>query len=78
MRATEARITSIMAGLTLEQKVGQLIQADIGSISPADLKTYPLGSLLAGGNSGPVWRRARQRGRLGPDGARISRSWAVL
>jgi beta-glucosidase len=39
--------------MTVEQKVGQLIQADIGSIKPADLLRYPLGSILAGGNSGP-------------------------
>jgi len=50
---TEAAITALIAGMTLEQKVGQTIQADIGSISPADLDTYPLGSILAGGNSGP-------------------------
>lgn len=39
--------------MTLEQKIGQLIQADISAITPADLENYPLGSLLAGGNSGP-------------------------
>lgn len=51
--ATEAAITEILARMTLEQKVGQLIQADIGSIKPGDLAQYPLGSVLAGGNSGP-------------------------
>lgn len=49
----EARITDIMAQMTLRQKVGQIIQADIGSISPEDVKTYPLGSILNGGNSAP-------------------------
>jgi beta-glucosidase len=33
--------------------VGQLIQADIGSITPDDLQHYPLGSILNGGNSSP-------------------------
>ncbi len=51
--ATEKRIDGLLAQMTIEQKVGQLIQADIGSIKPQDLLTYPLGSLLAGGNSGP-------------------------
>ncbi len=51
--ATEARIDAYLAHMTLEQKVGQLIQADISTITPADLATYPLGSILAGGNSGP-------------------------
>lgn len=51
--ATEAQIDGILAKMTLEQKVGQLIQADISAITPADLARYPLGSILAGGNSGP-------------------------
>lgn len=51
--ASEARITTLMAGLSIEEKVAQTIQADIGSISPKDLARYPLGALLAGGNSAP-------------------------
>src|SRR5207248_4103335 len=38
---------------TSAQKVGQLIQADIDSITPDDLAHYPLGSVLNGGNSSP-------------------------
>ncbi|WP_416877112.1 glycoside hydrolase family 3 protein [Litorimonas sp.] len=49
----EERITDIMSKMTLRHKVGQIIQADIGSISPEDLRTYPLGSILNGGNSAP-------------------------
>ncbi len=49
----EARIDTLLAAMTLEEKVGQLIQADIGSIQPGDLARYPIGSILAGGNSGP-------------------------
>lgn len=52
--ATEAFVNSVLAKLTLEEKVGQLIQADIGSIKPEDLKTYPLGSILGGGSSPPL------------------------
>jgi beta-glucosidase len=51
--ADERRITAIMAPMTLEQKVGQLIQADITAITPEELDRYPVGSILAGGNSGP-------------------------
>lgn len=50
---TEAAIDALMANMSLEEKVGQIVQADIGSIEPADLARYPLGSVLAGGNSGP-------------------------
>lgn len=51
--AEERRIAALMATMTLEQKVGQLIQADITAITPEDLARYPVGSILAGGNSGP-------------------------
>ncbi len=50
---TEAFITQLMARMSLEEKVGQTIQGDIASMSPADLEKYPLGSILAGGNSAP-------------------------
>lgn len=52
--ATEAKVTALLARLSLEEKVGQMIQADIGSITPDDLRRYPLGSVLAGGSSPPI------------------------
>jgi beta-glucosidase len=51
--AIEARVATLLAQMSLEEKVGQVIQADIGSITPEDLRRYPLGSILAGGNSAP-------------------------
>jgi beta-glucosidase len=51
--AVEARIDDILAKLTLEQKVGQVIQADSGSVTPEEVKMYRLGSVLSGGNSAP-------------------------
>ncbi|MFA4939112.1 exo 1,3/1,4-beta-D-glucan glucohydrolase [Brevundimonas sp.] len=51
--ATEAFVTELMSRMTIEEKVGQTIQADIASIKPEDLLAYPLGSILAGGNSSP-------------------------
>src|SRR5882724_4095477 len=51
--ALETRIGTLLGEMTLEQKVGQLIQADIGSITPDDLRHYPLGSILNGGSSSP-------------------------
>ncbi len=50
---TENRISAILARMTVEQKVGQTIQGDISTVRPEDLAAYPLGSILAGGNSGP-------------------------
>ncbi|MEL6986631.1 MAG: glycoside hydrolase family 3 N-terminal domain-containing protein [Bacteroidota bacterium] len=49
----EARIDEILPKLTLEQKVGQVIQADNGSVTPEEVKKYRLGSVLSGGNSAP-------------------------
>ena len=49
----ERRIDELLGRMTPEQKVGQLIQADIDSIVPDDLRHYPLGSILNGGNSSP-------------------------
>jgi beta-glucosidase len=51
--ASMAFVEALLARMTLEEKIGQVIQADIGSITPEDLATYPLGSILAGGNSAP-------------------------
>ena len=51
--ALERKVNELLAGMTLEQKVGQLIQGDISSLTPADLRQYPLGSVLNGGNSKP-------------------------
>jgi beta-glucosidase len=49
----EAFVDKLLHAMTLEEKVGQLVQADMGSITPADLRSYPLGSILAGGNTAP-------------------------
>ena len=52
-RETEARINAILARMSVEEKVGQIIQPDISSITPADIAKYKFGSILAGGNSAP-------------------------
>ena len=51
--ALDARVVDILSKMTVEEKVGQIIQADVASVSPADVKQYHLGSILDGGNSGP-------------------------
>jgi beta-glucosidase len=51
--ALERKVSAILAGMTLEQKVGQLIQGDISTLNPTDLRDCPLGSVLNGGNSKP-------------------------
>jgi len=52
-RATEAFVGQLLQQMSLREKIGQMIQADIASISPAELTQYKLGSILAGGNAAP-------------------------
>ncbi len=49
----EAFAAQLLAHMSVEEKVGQMIQADIASITPAELRTYKLGAILAGGNAAP-------------------------
>ena len=52
--ALNARVRSIVEGMTLEQKVGQITQADIRSITPEDVRKYYIGSVLNGGGAWPA------------------------
>ena len=49
----EAAIQDLLARMTLEEKVGQVIQADISDVTPDDVREYNLGSVLNGGGSAP-------------------------
>jgi beta-glucosidase len=51
--AIEEKIAALLKKMTVEEKVGQTIQGDIASITPADMKKYHLGSVLNGGGSSP-------------------------
>jgi len=48
-----AHITSLVSRMTLEQKVGQMVQAEIQHVTPEDVRRYRLGSVLNGGGSFP-------------------------
>jgi beta-glucosidase len=49
----EAKIAEVLAKMTLEEKVGQVIQGDIASVTPQEAREYNLGSVLSGGSSAP-------------------------
>ena len=49
----EQRISHILSRMTLEEKVGQMIQPELQQVSPEEAYTYRLGSLLSGGGSWP-------------------------
>jgi len=51
--AMEARITKIIAGMTVEEKVGQVIQPEWKSITPEEVAEYHIGSIENGGGSVP-------------------------
>lgn len=51
--AMEANITQILSKLSLEQKVGQMIQPHIGAVTPEEVKSYNIGSVLNGGGQNP-------------------------
>lgn len=52
--ALEARVREIVASMTLAQKIGQMTQAEIKTITPAEVRTFYIGSVLNGGGSWPA------------------------
>lgn len=50
---TEKRIDAILAHMTLEEKVGQILQPEITNITPDEVRQYNIGSVLNGGNGRP-------------------------
>ena len=46
-------IEQLIDGMSIEEKVGQVIQGDLDFISPADVKKFKIGSVLNGGNTAP-------------------------
>jgi beta-glucosidase len=51
--AHEKQIADLLKRMTVAEKVGQVIQADIASVTPDEVRRYHLGSVLNGGNSAP-------------------------
>ena len=51
--ALEKRVADILAKMRVEEKVGQLIQPEIKYVTPEEVKTYHLGSILNGGGTAP-------------------------
>src|SRR5688500_15849275 len=51
--STTAKIEALLARMTLEEKVGQIMQAEINEITPAEARAYHIGSILNGGGSTP-------------------------
>ncbi len=56
--ALEARIAAIVKGMTLVQKVGQLTQPEIRSVTPEQVRRHYIGSVLNGGGTWPQGDKA--------------------
>ncbi|GAA4004289.1 glycoside hydrolase family 3 protein [Sphingomonas humi] len=52
-QSDDARIAALLSRMSLERKVAQLIQPQINSVTPEEMRTYRYGSYLNGGNGGP-------------------------
>lgn len=50
----ETRVADLLARMSLDDKIGQMTQAERASVTPADLTSYRLGSVLSGGGSAPT------------------------
>ncbi|GAA2099479.1 glycoside hydrolase family 3 N-terminal domain-containing protein [Streptomyces albiaxialis] len=53
---TEARVGDLLSRMTLDEKLGQMTQAERGALAPQqeDLAKYGIGSVLSGGGSAPA------------------------
>ena len=51
--AQEAQIRDIVAHMTLPQKIGQMTQPDIRAVTPDEVRTFYIGSVLNGGGAWP-------------------------
>src|SRR5690349_19155962 len=52
--ANDAKVRDLLSRMTLEEKVGQMVQANSASLKdPSDVENFFLGSVLSGGSSDP-------------------------
>lgn len=52
-KAIEKRAAEILAKMSLAEKVGQMMQPELKYVTPEDVRTYHLGSVLNGGGTTP-------------------------
>src|SRR5918994_1793650 len=70
----EARVQRMRASLSLEEKVGQMTQPEISSITPAQVEEFHIGSVLNGGGS---WPQGNKRAAPGDWLALADAYWAA-
>jgi beta-glucosidase len=50
----ETRVDDLLLRMTMDEKIGQMTQVELGSIQPGDITTYNIGSILSGGDGNPT------------------------
>lgn len=45
----DTRVADLLGRMSLDEKIGQMVQAERASVTPEDVKKYHLGSVLSGG-----------------------------
>ncbi len=53
-RPISERVADLLQRMTLAEKIGQMTQVEMGSIRPAAVTTYAIGSVLSGGGGTPT------------------------
>ncbi|KAL6966624.1 beta-glucosidase [Sarracenia purpurea var. burkii] len=53
-KPTNARISDLMSRMTLDEKIGQMMQLETANATPEILRDYSIGSVLCGGGSLPA------------------------
>jgi beta-glucosidase len=49
-----SRVEDLLARMTMDEKIGQMTQVELGSIRSGDITTYFIGSILSGGDGNPT------------------------
>ncbi|HEY8805431.1 MAG TPA: glycoside hydrolase family 3 N-terminal domain-containing protein [Clostridium sp.] len=53
-QTTDIRVKDLLSKMTLDEKIGQMVQAERLTATPTDVTTFSLGSILSGGGSAPT------------------------
>ncbi len=53
VQSVDERVAALLTQMTLAEKIGQMTQAEKGSIAPRDVTRYFIGSVLSGGGGSP-------------------------
>ncbi|OCT11558.1 hypothetical protein A8709_05205 [Paenibacillus pectinilyticus] len=57
-KQVEARVADLLSRMSLDEKIGQMVQAERANVTPLDVQNYYLGSVLSGGGSFPNGNQA--------------------